>query len=120
MADQIEVYEVIHTSPLFKTVLDYILDEDSPAFQYSTNPDSFLLVKNKSGQTNREIIEGSYNTQNEKKSIGKGAAEMLIKVGTQLAIEKQKANEAGLLTEGLEVVSYDVNAFKAQALAALE
>lgn len=120
MADRIEVYEVIHSSPIITTVLEYILDQDSPAYKYKDNPDSFLEVKNTSGITNRQSIEATYRTKAEKANVGKSAKELPIKVGTLLAIEKQNANQAGLLTEGLEVTSYDVNAFKARALAELE
>lgn len=116
-----EVYEIIHTNPLIKNVLDYIQDNDSPAFNYKDNPDSFLLVKSDVTKlTNRQVIENTYHTTYEKGFIGKSAKDLLLKVGTKLYIEKQKANQAGLLTEGLEVVSNDVNAFKARALAQLE
>lgn len=120
MADRIQVYEVLHTSPLIKTVLDYILDQDSPAFTYKDDPEAFLRVENSNGISNRAAIEATYNTKVEQANIGKAAKDLPLKIGTLLAIEKQKANKAGLLTEGLEVTSYDVNAFKARALAQLE
>lgn len=121
MANNTQVYEVVNSNPLFKTVADYINDSDSPAFQYSTDPESFLLVQNLSGQTNREVIEASYTTKFERDHfVGQPTAKLKLKVGIRLAVEQQKVNRAGLLTQGLEVVSNNVPLFKAQQLALLE
>lgn len=115
------VYEVVHTSPELKTVYDYIVAEDSPAFAYVENPESFLNIKNVKGQTNREVIEATYTTKKEKTDYkGKSTKVMLLKVGTRLAIEQEKVNKAALMTDGFEIVSYDIPTFKAQALADLE
>lgn len=114
------VYEVINTSPELKTVYDYISDVNSPAFNYTSAPDDFLNVQNNKGTSNRTVIENSYSTNAEKKLKGKSAKELILKIGTRLAIEASKVNKAGLLTEGLEITSYDIPAFKAKALADLE
>jgi D-alanyl-D-alanine carboxypeptidase len=116
----ISIYEVIHTSPELRTVYDYVLDSNSPAFNYSKDLDAFLKVKNRRGKTNREVIENSYNTNEEKALKGEGAQQLILKIGTRLAIEPQKVNKAGLLTQGLEITDYDIPAFKARALADLE
>jgi hypothetical protein len=120
MAD-IQIYEVVHTSPELKTVYDYISEVNSPAFAYTSDPESFLLVKNSKGQANREVIESTYTSKAEQdKYKGKSSKQLLLKIGTKLAIEQKKVNKAGLMTEGIEIVSYDIPAFKAQALANLE
>lgn len=121
MPDSTRIYEVVHTSPENKTVQDYIEDTNSPAHGYLNDPDSFLLVKNNNGLTNREVIEATYTSKKEKETYaGKTPKEMLLKIGTRLVVEQQKVDRAGLLTQGLEVVSNDVPAFKAQQLADLE
>lgn len=110
----------INPSPKIKTILDFILDEDSPAFQYSSNPSSFLEIKDDQGITNRQNVEKTYRSRFEKNLIGTTVDKLIVKQGTKIALESNKINESGLLTEGLEVVSYDTNAFKARALAELE
>lgn len=117
---ELQIYEVIHTSPELKTVYDFISDSDSLAFNYVQNPESFLNVKDSKGRTNRESIENTYNTNAERKLKGKSSKELILKLGTRLAIEAQKVNKAGLLTEGLEITDYNIPAFKAKALANLE
>jgi hypothetical protein len=116
-----EVYEIINTSPEFKTVYDFIADNDSPAFGYINDLDNFLNVKSEDGSTsNRDSIESKYITNADIKLKGKSAKELPLKLGTRLFIEPQKVNKAGLLTEGLEITDYDIPAFKAKALADLE
>lgn len=115
-----QVYEVVHSSPLIQFVLDYIQDSDSPAYQYSSDPETFLTVKNDQGLTNREVIESTYNKIEAKKYAGKPTKGLFLKVGTKLVVEQQKVNRAGLLTQGIEVVSNNVPTFKAQQLALLE
>lgn len=121
MASNVQIYEVVNTNPLFKTVLDYLQDNDSPAANYVNNPDAFLAVQNSAGQTNRQVIEASYTTRAEKQNyVGQPASKLKLKVGVRLAVEQQKVNRAGLLTQGLAVVSNNVPLFKAQQLAQLE
>lgn len=121
MANNVQIYEVVNSNPLFKTVLDYLQDQDSPASQYVNTPDAFLAVQNSSGQTNRQVIEASYTTKFERDHyVGQPASKLKLKVGVRLAIEQQKVNRAGLLTQGLGVVSNNVPLFKAQQLALLE
>lgn len=120
--NKVEVYEVTHSSPELKTVGDYILDPSSPAHKYADNlntRNSFLNVKNKIGKTNREVIEARLNKY-EKKYKGSNADELPLKVGTILAIPKFKIDQIGLLTQGIQVVSNNIPAFKARALAQLE
>lgn len=116
------VYEVTHSSPEFKTVADYIEDPSSPAHQYVKDMDSFLLVLHKDGKTtNRQTIEANYKFEWERKKYsGKKAQDLLLKVGTKLAIPTNKIDRVGLLTQGIEVISNDIPAFKARALAELE
>jgi hypothetical protein len=116
-----KVHEVIHSSPEIKTVYDYIVQTNSEAFAYTDQPESFLEVKNTKGQTNRESIESTYTSKAERdKYKGKSTKELLLKVGTRLAIEQGKANKSALMLEGFEVVSNDIPAFKAKMLAELE
>jgi len=116
-----QVYEVTFSSPEFKTLGEYLSDQNSPAFQYQNSPDDFLKVLNKNGISNRDAIFNRYLSQKAKDTNAKlNARDLPLKVGTKLAIETQKVNRAGLLTEGIEVVSNDIPAFKAKALADLE
>jgi hypothetical protein len=116
-----KVYEIIHTSPEIKTVYDFLESGVSVGHNYLDNPEAFLNVKNNKGtSTNREVIEATYNATESKKYKGKDARQLLLKVGTKLAIEVDKVNKTGLDTEGLQIVSYDIPAFQASALANLE
>lgn len=116
-----DIYEIVHSSPEFKTLAEYISDPSSPAHGYAEDMDSFLSVLHADGvTTNRQSIESSYKRAFEKKAIGKTARELYLKIGTVLAIPKEKVNKIGLLTQGIEVVSNNVPAFKARMLAELE
>jgi len=121
MAENYQVYEITHSSPELKTVADFILEPGSPASQYSTDMEAFLDVKQKDGiTTNRKAIEGNYRFGKEIGLKNKEASELLLKVGTKLAIPTNKIDRVGLLTQGIQVVSNDIPAFKARALAELE
>lgn len=121
MAQENKVCEVVHNSPELRTVADYILEPGSPAKEYAKNLDDFLSVIHRDEvTTNRAAIEATYKTVAEKKLRGKGARELILKVGTTLAIPIEKVDRVGLLTQGIEVVSNDIPAFKARALAELE
>lgn len=119
MAD-IQVYEVTHSSPEIKTVGAYVSDINSPAYQYADDPEGFLKVTGTDGKTNKERIIAKYITPEEKKYKNKPAREMLLKTGTKLAIPVDKIERSALATEGIEVVSNDVPAFKAQSLVDIE
>ena len=115
------VYEIIFHSPEFETLGEWIGDASGPAFLFLENEEDFLLVKNKKGITNKASILSKFKTIKERKDIeGKNAKNLPIKVGTLLAIPTNKVNKAGLLTQGIEVVSNDTVAFKASILAELE
>lgn len=121
MEENKEVYEVTHSSPEFKTVADYISDPSSPAFEYAKDMEAFLSVVHADGTTtNREAVEKTYKNLADKELIGKSADQLKLKIGTTLAIPKEKVNKIGLLTEGIEVVSNDIPTFKAKMLADLE
>lgn len=119
--DTTRVYEVVHTDVSITIVRNYIADPTGPAFGYQTDPESFLNVQNTQGITNRAVIEATYTTKDEKDTyVGKPTSQLLLKIGTRLAIEQQKVNREGLLTQGFKVASTNIPAFKAQALADLE
>lgn len=119
--DKVQVYEVTHSSPEFKTVADYIRDPSSPAHRYVDDTTSFLSVLHRDGKTtNRQSIESKYTKKEDKKYIGKDATQLKLIIGTKLAIPTNKIDRVGLLTQGIEVVSNDIPAFKARALAELE
>lgn len=115
------VYEVIYSSPELRTVGEYVSDISSPAFQFINKEEEFLRVTNSTGKTNREAILEKYKNQNRRaKYENLPAKELPIKLGTRLAIPADKIERIGLLTQGVEVVTNDVNTFKAKALADLE
>lgn len=119
--DAKEVYKVVHSSPEITTVGDYCGAVDSPAFQYSGKEDEFLSVKGPDGTTNQEQLERLYTTPKEvKDNQSKSGAEKLLKTGTTFFVPVQKINTAGLLAQGIEVVSNDDNTFKAKQLVDLE
>lgn len=116
-----EVYEVIFSSPELKTVADYVAEPGSPASKFINREEEFLKVKNKEGKTNKEVILSRYKYQKSKDKYSKvPAKELPLKVGTKLAIPVLDVDRVGLLTQGIEVVSNDIPAFKARALAELE
>ena len=124
MEENTQVYEVTHSSPEFKTVADYIRDVSSPAAMYVDSMSDFLSVLQSDGATtNRQAIESRFTKKWEiDKYVGKNlpASELPLVIGTKLAIPRIKINRAGLMTEGIEVVSNNIPAFKARALAELE
>lgn len=125
-----EIYEVRHSSPEIKTLGEYCQQIDSPAFKYSGKESDFLKVltgktivdsqgKEKK-ETNEDRIHAKYITNEEKKYKTKPAKDKLLKVGTKLAIPVTQVERVGLLTQGIEIVSNDIPAFKAKALTDLE
>lgn len=117
----IEVYEVRHSSPELKTVGDYVAEIDSPAHMYVDKESDFLQVKNSQGITNETAIQMMICDPLEaNENLQKSPRERLIKPGTIFAVPTNKINLAGLLTQGIEVVSNNVPAFKAQQLVLLE
>lgn len=116
-----EIYEIIFSSPELKTVEDFVSEPGSPAFSFVRREEEFLAVKNSQGKTNREAILERYKHRNERsKQESKPAKQLRIKIGTKLAIPAQEVNRVGLLTQGIEVVSNNIPAFKAKMLAELE
>lgn len=115
------IYIVTHSSPEFKTLGEFINDYSSAAFQYADDIEGFLKIHDEKGNTNRKAIFDAYPTQQEKDdNEKKKPANFTLKVGTKLMVEAEKINRSALLTEGIEVVSNDITAFKAAALADLE
>lgn len=116
-----EVYEVIFSSPELKTIGDYVGDPGSPASKFINREEDFLQVKNKEGKTNKEVIVNRFKQQKKRDEYNKLPAKQLpLKVGTKLAIPAKEIDRAGLLTQGVQVVSNNTPAFKAKALAELE
>lgn len=116
-----EVYEVIFSSIELKTVEDYVADPGSPASKFKNKEEEFLKVKNKEGKTNKDAILERFRSQSYKEEILKLPAKQYpLKVGTKLAIPVKQVDRVGLLTQGIEVVSNDIPAFKAKKLAELE
>ncbi|SEW37447.1 D-alanyl-D-alanine carboxypeptidase family protein [Chitinophaga arvensicola] len=116
-----QIYTVTHTNPTLKTVGEYVKDPNSPAFQYSKNLSAFLAVKNKDKVSNRDAIFSMYPEDRKSREYKDNAeADYPLMLGTKLAIEAEKMERSALLTEGIEVVSNDITAFKAYRLAELE
>ena len=115
-----ELYMLTHSSPEYNTVGDLLNDKGSICNSYVNDPDGFLAVKGKDGLTNRQRIEQSFVTSEDKRNIGLPAKSLPIKVGTLLYIEYDKINETSFLTEGIEVVTTNEPAFKAAELARIE
>lgn len=117
-----DIYEVTFSNPNIKTVRDYINYASSPIYckDYIDNPDLFLQVVDLDNKTNRKRIEDQYTTHEERDLIGKGANELIIKVGTKLVIPAEKVRKEALLTEGIEVKPMNEPLFKATQLATLE
>lgn len=116
-----EIYEVIFSSPELKTVEDYVSEPGSPAYGFIRREEEFLKVVNSQGKTNREAILDRYKIEGSREFYAKKPAKKLrLKPGTRLAIPVQEVDRVGLLTQGIEVVSNDIPAFKARMLAELE
>lgn len=116
-----EVYEVFFSSPELKTVSDYVNEIGSPASKFINREEEFLQVKNKQGKTNKETILARFKQQKLKDKYSKLPAKKLpLKIGTKLAIPAKEIDRVGLLTQGIQVVSNNIPAFKAKALAELE
>lgn len=116
-----QIYIFTHANPTIKTVGEYVNDSNSPAFQYSNDIRRFLDVKNKEGVTNEQSINARYPLNRDSRQYeGKDLADRPLMFGTKLAVEMEKVERAALLTEGIEVFSNDITAFKADALAKLE
>ena len=116
-----EVYEIIFSSPELKTLADYTNDPGSAASYYKDKEEEFLRIKNKQGKTNKQAILDRFKQQELRdKYATLPAKDMPLKIGTVLAILTQNIDKIGLLTQGIEVVSNDIAAFKARALAELE
>lgn len=118
MAD-IQVYEVVHSSPEFKTLGDYIGRPDSPAQKYTDKEDDFLQVKGERG-TNEEMINLLLTKLEQQDNKQKSGKQKLIKPGTVFYIPVTKVEVAGLLTQGIEVVSTNIPAFKSKQLLEIE
>jgi hypothetical protein len=119
MADTKKLYHITFSSPQFRTLGDFLEDKSSVVNIYFSRPDYFLSIVGEDGLTNRQRIETSYKTSEEKIYIGASAYDLLLKVGTVLYLEYDSVQVA-FATEGIEVVSNDAVAFKAQKLAELE
>lgn len=120
MPNDKELYHVTFSSPELTTVGDYLDDKNSPAYMYNTMPEKFLSIVGEDQLTNRQRIESSFKTPDERAFIGAKATDLPIKVGTLLYLEFDKVNNASFVTEGIEIVSTDEPAFKAAQLAKLE
>lgn len=120
MAEDIIVYELEHSSPEIATVGEYCADINSPAAKYVDKENSFLNVKGKDGVTNKERIFNTYTEAENEEYKNKAAKDLLLKVGTVLAVPTEKIERNALLTAGIEVVTNDIVSFKAEALADIE
>jgi hypothetical protein len=120
MPNNKQLYQVIVSSPIYQTVSDYLNDINSPAYQYTEMPETFLKIIGTDGLTNRQRIEQGYKDFEDKKYIGAPATGLKLRVGTIFYLEYEKVNYQSFLTKGLEVVSYDVAAFKSAQLSKLE
>jgi cell wall-associated NlpC family hydrolase len=122
--DLIAVYETVHNSPEINTVANFIAEPGSLASYYIKDMDSFLSVVQSDGvTTNRQAIEAKFNgeyAKKENKFYGRPASTLPLLIGTKLAIPLVNINREGFLSQGIEVVSNNIPAFKAKALALLE
>lgn len=114
------IYKVVHSSPEIDTVWKYVSASDSVAFNYRDDIEKFLAVIGEDTLTNRQRIEATFKTPEEKRYIGAEAKKLPLKVGTVLYLEYEKINQISFLIEGIDVVSTDDVAFKASQLAKIE
>lgn len=116
-----DLYQVVHTSPELKTVKEYCAQIDSPAFKYVKRVQDFLSIVGEDKLTNLDRILSSYISVSEKENNpATKQGDLLLKVGTIFYIPVDQVERVGLLTEGIEVTSNNINAFKAQKLVDLE
>ena len=116
-----DLHKLTHTSPEIETVKDYCQQIDSIASNYINKETEFLNIVGPDDLTNRERIRKTYTTLQEKKNNkDKKDPNLLLKINTILYIPMSEVNRIGQLTEGIEVTSTDVPAFKAQKLIDLE
>jgi hypothetical protein len=115
-----KIYKVVHSSPEIDTVWKYINATDGVAYNYRDNVNKFLAVIGEDGLTNRQRIEATFKTPEEKRYIGLEGNKLPLKVGTVIYLEYEKINQVSFLIEGIDVVSTDDVAFKAAKLAELE
>lgn len=133
------VYEVVHSSPEIKTVGEYLLAIDTQLQGMSGikvnekkekviyNMDmavkeflSFTSDSNEEDSDNKSRIFKKYTPRERAENQLRRPEFYLLKTGTKLVIPQNKVNRAGLLLEGLEVVSNSEPAFKAKQLVDLE
>lgn len=117
--NNIEVYQVTHSSPELTTLKEYLGEVNSPGFQYVKEPDKFLQIKGENG-TNEDMINLLLSPGEQEENKKKDANSKKIKVGTNFYIPVSKISTSALLTSGIEVTSNNVPAFKAKQLLQLE
>jgi len=114
-----QLYHYTHSSPEITTLADLLTNQDSPCYLYFNQPETFLNIIGEDGLTNRQRIESTYTLPSDP-APGTKFSRMTIKVGTLLYLEYEKVNQPSFLTAGIEVVSTDEPAFKAEKLAEIE
>jgi hypothetical protein len=115
-----QTYFITFSSPEYKNLGEFLADPNSPVNIYVNNADDFLKIIGDDKLTNRKRIESFYKTPDDRIYIGADAIKLPVKLGTVLYLEYSKVNAPSFITEGIEVVSNDEVAFKAQKLAELE
>jgi hypothetical protein len=115
-----DYYEVTHSSFEINTIQDYCSSITSPALQFQGKFDEFLSLKDENGVSNRDRVISLYTPIEVIQNRDKTSGELLLKVGTRFIIPISSINTAGILTQGIEVVSNDIENFKSEALKQLE
>jgi len=110
-------YDITYSNPISISVENYLNDENTVVYLYHGKADQFLSIVGEDGLSNRQRIEQSYKTPEEKRYIGAAYNKLLIKSGTILYLEYDKVNSPNFVTEGIEVVlttilSMDLNLLK--------
>lgn len=117
----IQLYEITHTSPEYKTVGELLNSTYSPLTKfYKNKEEDFVAIKDENGVSNKDRIIATYTPYEKNKYADKAAKNLLLKIGTKLIVAADKIERNVLLTQGIEITSNSDVAFKAQALAEIE
>lgn len=115
-----DLYRIVHSSPEIETIGAYISDVSSPAHNYVGRESEFLAISGPDDQTNFDRVKLLYTAAELEANSNTLAINVLLKPGVVFYIPHGELDVVGILTQGVEVVSNDVAAFKARALAQLE
>lgn len=113
-------FEITQSSSEITTLGEFSVKSPSPISTYKDKLQEFLDLKDLDQVSNKERIFSLYNTREDKENSEKQPKDLLIKFGTSLIIPVTDIESPAMLTQGIEVVSNDIPAFKAQKIRELE